>query len=93
MYASTAATGVQYYKIYSNLCGLYNCRQIVCDVVSTGASDAAQASVITCCGGILPLVKSSDLQPVTVANLPAGTSINIVVKTTDSVPQGVVIGL
>jgi hypothetical protein len=49
--------------------------KIIVDVVSTGATAADTATITTNCGGVIPLVKASDLTDVTVANLPAGTSI------------------
>lgn len=93
VYATTKATGAQYYRIYSKLCNLLGKTSIMCDIVSAGDSDSSAASMITNCGGLIPLVKSSNLQPVTVSELPAGTSIDLVVKTVNSLPQGVVIGL
>lgn len=92
VYATTKATGAQYYRIYECLCNLASCREVTCDIVSTGTSDSSEASLIANCGSVIPLVKSSTLQPVTVADLPAGTSIDVVVKTVDQIPRGVVIG-
>lgn len=67
VYATTKATDAQYYRIYAKLCTLMNCRSVYCDIVSTGSSDSDTASLVTNCGGLIPLYKSSDLQPVTVA--------------------------
>ena len=93
IYATTKATGAQYYRIYAKLCNLLNQRNVYCDIVSAGQSDSSTAAMLTNCGGLIPLVKSSTLAPVTVADLPAGTSIDMVVKTVNALPQGVVIGL
>lgn len=93
VYATTTATGVQYYRIYSKLCSLTCKSKILVDIVSTGATAADTATLVANCGAIIPLVKSSDLTDVTVANLPAGTSAEIVVKTVNGIPQGVVLGL
>lgn len=93
IYATTTGTGVQYYKIYSGLCNLLHKNEIIIDVVSTGATTTDTVTLITNCGGVIPLVKSSDLTDVTVANLVAGTSIQVVVKTVNQIPQGVVLGL
>ena len=49
--------------------------------MSAGSSDSSEASLICNGGGLIPLYKASDLAPVTVAELPAGTSIDVVVKT------------
>ena len=93
VYATTTATGVQYYRIYSKLCNLTCQSRVLMDIVSTGATAASTATLITNCGAIIPLVKSSDLTDVTVADLPAGTSIQVVVKSVNGIPQGVVLGL
>lgn len=93
LYATTTGTGVQYFRIYSKLCNLMCQSKIIVDVVSTGATAADTATITTNCGGVIPLVKASDLTDVTVANLPAGTSIQVVVKTVNQIPQGVVLGL
>ena len=65
VYATTKATGAQYYRIYACLCNLQRCPQITCDIVSAGASDSSEATLVTNCGAIIPLVKSSTLAPVT----------------------------
>lgn len=93
LYATTTGTGVQYYRIYCKMCNLLSQSKIICDVVSTGATTTDTASIITTCGGVIPLVKASDLTDVTVASLPAGTSIQVVIKTVNQIPQGVVLGL
>lgn len=93
VYATTKAEGVQYYRIYTTMCNLLNKEQTTCDIVSGGSSDSSEASFICNGGGLIPLYKASDLQPVTVAELPAGTSIDVVVKTESQIPQGIVLGL
>lgn len=75
------------------MCNLLNKEQTTCDIVSGGSSDSSEASFICNGGGLIPLYKASDLQPVTVAELPAGTSIDVVVKTESQIPQGIVLGL
>lgn len=61
VYATTKATGAQYYRIYDCLCNLQRCAQITCDIVSAGDSDSSQASFVTNCGALVPLIKSSTL--------------------------------
>ena len=61
LYATTKATNAQYYRIYTGLCRLLCCRQITCDVVSAGASDSSAASLVTNCGGLVPLYKGTTL--------------------------------
>ena len=81
VYATTKAEGVQYYRIYTTMCSLLNKEQTTCDIVSRGESDSSEVSLVCNGGGLIPLYKASDLAPVTVAELPAGTSIDVVVKT------------
>ena len=63
------------------------------DIVSTGATTTDEASLVTNCAGLIPLYAASTLAPVTVAQLPAGTSIEVVVKTQSGIPKGIVLGL
>jgi hypothetical protein len=79
-YATTTGTGVQYYRVYTKICCLLNKPHVLLDIVSTGATAADTASLIADNGSVIPLVKASDLTDVTVGNLLAGTSIDIVVK-------------
>jgi hypothetical protein len=79
--ATTQATGAQYYRIYTSLCKLLSQSKVIMDIVSTGSTTTDEASLVTNCGGLIPLYTASTLAPVTVAQLPAGTSIEVVVKT------------
>ena len=93
VYATTKAEGVQYYRIYTSQCNLLGKQQVVCDIVSEGSSDSSQAVLVCDGGGIIPLYKATSLQPVQVSQLPAGTSVDLVVKTQNQIPQGIVLGL
>lgn len=93
VYATTKTQGTQYYKIYSPLCSLYCNKTVCCDIVSTGDTGSDAAEMLTACGGLLPMYAASSMQPVTVDQLPAGTSIDFVAKTENGVPMAVVLGL
>ena len=92
-YATTTGTGVQYYKIYVPVCCLLKKQSSILDIVSTGATGTDTASLITDGGSVIPLVKASDLTDVVVSQLPAGTSINVVVKLQQGIPTAIVTGL
>lgn len=93
VYATTKATGTQYYRIYDKLCDLYCNRSVVCDIESTGTSDSSAAVLLTTCGGILPMYAASTLETVKVSQLPAGTSIQLVAKSSNGIPKAIVLGL
>ena len=92
LYATTKAEGVQYYRIYTNQCFLLGKDQVTCDVASAGSSDSSQMVIVCNNGGVVPLYKASSLEPVLVSQLPAGTSFDMVVKTENQIPQGIVLG-